>query len=103
MDGNENKRYKLPDGRILFVISRKDLLANWFSPAVDRTASTVREVYMTCTRRESGVFDRYRVDSLPLRFNFEEAQKDLDAYAKAHTLEPDVLVKIRTFDPDPAA
>lgn len=86
MDGSENKRYKLPDGRILFA-----------------SAGLGQDVFMTCTRRESGGLQRYKSKSLPLRKTLEEAQADLDAYVKAQNLEPDILVKIRRFDPDPAA
>lgn len=86
MAGSEQRRYKLPDGRILFA-----------------SAGLGQDVFMTCTRRKSGGLQRYKSKSLPLRSTLEEAQADLDAYAKAHNLEPYALVKIRRFDPDPAA
>jgi hypothetical protein len=61
-------KYKLPDGRILFA-----------------SAGLGQDVFMTCTRRESGGLQRYKSKSLPLRKTLQEAQADLDTYAKAHT------------------
>ena len=80
------KRYKLPDGRIIFA-----------------SAGLGQDVFMSCTRRESGSLQRFKSKSLPLRNSLQEAQADLDAYAKAKKLEPDALVGIKRFDPDPAA
>jgi hypothetical protein len=86
MEGSEQRQYKLPDGRILFA-----------------SAGLGQDVFMACTRRESVGLQRYKSKSLPLRSTLQEAQADLDAYAKANNLELDTLVKIRRFDPDPAA
>lgn len=86
MAGSEGKQYKLPDGRILFA-----------------SAGLGQDVFMTCTRRDSGGLQRYKSKSLPLRKSLQEAQADLDAYAKARDLELVALIKIRSFDPDPAA
>lgn len=81
-----SKRYKLPDGRILFV-----------------GAGFGQDIFMTYTRQENGAKQHYKSKSLPLRNTLQEAQQDLDQYAKAHKLEPDTLVKVRSFDPEPAA
>lgn len=78
--------YILPDGRIIFA-----------------SAGLGQDIFMSCTRRESGSLQRYKSKSLPLRDTLAKAQADLEAYAKAHRLETDTLVKIRKFEPDPAA
>lgn len=82
----EQTSYCLPDGRILFA-----------------SAGLGQDIFMSCTRRESGSLQRYKSKSLPLRATLQEAQQDLDAYAKANKLEVDALVKLRRFEPDPVA
>ena len=84
------KTYRLPDGRRLWV-----------------EAGTGGEVFFTYTTRRSGRGrQRYKSPSLPLRQSRQEAQADLNLYARKNKLERDTagdLIKLRNFDPDPAA
>ena len=81
------KTYKLSNGRPL-----------WVGPG------SAGEVFFTYTTGRSGHGEqRYITNALPPRKTLEEAQNDLDAYAREYNLEPDRLVKLKRFDPDPAA
>ena len=86
----DNKTYRLPDGRRL-----------WVDPGIGG------ETFFTYTTRRSGWGrQRYKSNSLPLRQSRQEAQADLDLYARKNKLELDesgALVKLKKFDPDPAA
>ena len=86
----DNKTYRLPDGRRL-----------WVDPGIGG------ETFFTYTTRRSGWGrQRYKSNSLPLRQSRQEAQADLDLYARKNKLERDTagdLIKLRNFDPDPAA
>ena len=86
----DNKIYKLPDGRRL-----------WVDPGIGG------ETFFTYTTRRSGRGrQRYKSPSLPLRQSRQEAQADLNLYARENNLERDAagdLVKLKNFDPDPAA
>ena len=62
-----------------------------------------QDVFMACTRRDSGGLQRYKSKLLPLSKSLQEAQNDLDTYAEIKKLEPVTLVKLKSFDPDPAA
>ena len=88
----DNKVYKLPDGRRLYVAGTND---------------TGGETFATHFTHRSGLYRRrYKSPSLPLRQSRQEAQADLDLYARKNKLERDTagdLVKLRNFDPDPAA
>ena len=82
----EEKRYRLPDGRIIFA-----------GPGLGQ------DVFMSFTRKESGGLQRYVSKALPIRKTQVEAQQDLDKYAKTKKLEPVGLVSLKSFDPEPAA
>ena len=86
----DDKTYKLPDGRRLWV-----------------EAGIGGEVFFTYTTRRSGRSrQRYKSSSLPLRESRQEAQTDLDLYARKNNLERDTssdLIKLKNFEPDPAA
>ena len=88
----DNKTYKLPDGRRLYVAGTND---------------TGGETFTTHITHGSGLYrKRYKSNSLPLRQSRQEAQADLDLYARKNKLETDdsgALIKLKKFDPDPAA
>lgn len=79
-------QYELPDGRVVFA-----------------SAGLGQDVFMSFTRRESGGLQRYISKALPVRKSLNEAQKDLDSYAKTKKLKPVGLVRLKPFDPEPAA
>ena len=88
----DNKVYKLPDGRRLYVAGTND---------------TGGETFTTHVTHRSGLYrKRYKSNSLPLRQSRQDAQNDLDLYARKNKLATDessALVKLKKFDPDPAA
>ena len=88
----DNKIYTLPDGRRLYVAGTND---------------TGGETFTTHITHRSGLYrKRYKSSSLPLRQSRQEAQADLDLYARKNKLERDTSsdrIKLKNFDPDPAA
>ena len=82
----ERKQYRLMDGRVLFV-----------------GRGLGEKTFMTFVHRAGGIAYWYISRMLPVCTTIDEAQADLDAYAKKKKLELAGLVSLKSFDPKPVA